>query len=86
MHEIIISKTHTHEIQTKCVHACVSERDKERERIRERGTINSFHETTEPLHLFCLENGMLLHINQILRHKGKGGFFDKFVDFTYADR
>ena len=46
----------------------------------------SFHETTEPLHLFCLENGMPLHINQILRHEDKGELFDKFVDFTYVDR
>ena len=66
-----------------CMLVCLRET---RENKRERGTINSFHETTEPLHLFCLENGMLLHINQILRHEDKGEFFDKFVDFTYADR
>ena len=65
MHEIIISKAHTHEIQ---------EREAERERERERETFH-WNETTEPLHLFCLENSMPLHINQILRHEDKGEIF-----------
>ena len=47
---------------------CVCERERERERL------TSFHETTEPLHLFCLENGMPLYINQILRHEDRGEF------------
>ena len=45
-------------------------RDRERERERE----NRRNETTEPFHLFSLENGMPLDINQILRHEDKGDF------------
>ena len=47
-------------------------RDRERERERERE--NRRNETTEPFHLFSLENGMPLDINQILRHEDMGEF------------
>ena len=57
-------------------------RDRERERERE----NRRNETTEPFHLFSLEHGMPLDINQILRHEDMGEFFDKFVEFTLTDR
>ena len=49
------------------------EQNESRERERERE--NCWNETTEPLHLFSLENGMPLDINRILRHEDMGEVF-----------